>query len=89
MAAALMRVGTTASVSSMPPVYMMLYSMESQINPQSPPPRPLICGMYPPPATFVLTFSGFMSRSNCDPVDNGDLISRQSALTTHVKSIVD
>ena len=58
MAAALTRVDTTASVLITPPVDMMVSPAESPSNPQYPPLQPLTCGVYPLPATFILTLSG-------------------------------
>ena len=61
---ALMHVVTTTSVSSTPLVDMMVSPVEYPINPQSPPPQPMLYGVYPPPSTFSLPLSGYMPRSS-------------------------
>ena len=88
VAAALNHVGTTASVSSIPPVDLMVSPVESPSMPQYPPPQPLLCGVYPPSATFVLPLSGCIPRSSCDTTGGGDTLLCQSALTNQPKSTV-
>ena len=77
---ALTHVITTTSVLSTPPVDMKVYPVKTQSKPQPTPPRPLLCGRYPPSATFVLPLLGWGPRSVFDPDGIGDPILRQLAL---------
>ena len=79
VSAALMHVGTTNSVLSTSPVDLQVYPVDTLINPQYTPPRPLLSSGYPPPATFVLPLSGYMPCSGYDPAVISDPILRQSA----------
>ena len=88
LAAALTRVDTTSSVTSTPLAYLLESPVYSPGKTQYPPPRPLICDMYPPPATFSLHLSGCVPRSRYGPAGSRDPLSRQSALMTHLISTV-
>ena len=79
VSAALMHVGTTTSVLSIPPVDLIVYLLEYPNMPQSPPPRPLLCGIYPPPRIFLLPLSGSMLYSVCGLLGSGGPLSHQSA----------
>ena len=57
----LIHVGTITSVLIITPVDLMVPLLESPKIPQFPPPRPLLCGMYPPAGTFSHTLSGSVS----------------------------
>ena len=67
--AILSRVGTTTSELSNPPVGLKYYPEVNQGMPQSPLPRPLICGGHPPPSN-----SG-RPLSRCGPCYGCDLFS--------------
>ena len=74
---AMMHVGTTASVSSMPPVDLMVSLLEYPKITQSPPPLPLLCGVYPPSGTFSLTLSGSVPHSGCSMLGRVGTLLRQ------------
>ena len=61
----LMCVGTTASVSSMPPRYLMVSLVESLDMSKSPLPQPILCGIYTPPGNFPMPLSGSVPHSGC------------------------
>ena len=67
---------------------MKVYPVVTPSKPQYPPPRPLLCGRYPPSVNFVLILSRCGTRSGCDPSGSSDPLSRQLELITHLKSTV-
>ena len=85
---ALACVGTTTSVLSTTPLYIMVYPLESPRKYQSSPPQSMLCGMYPPPLTFTLTLSGCVPSSSFGMTDGGDTLLNQLALPTQPKFTV-
>ena len=65
MASTLMRFGTTASVSIIPPVDLMVSLLEYPNMPQSSLTQLLLYGGYPPSRTFSLNLSYYMPHSGC------------------------
>ena len=84
----LILVGATASVLSNPPVSMKAFPGDTSSKPKSPLQQHLLCGGYPPPKPFVLTFLGYGPRSSCDMEGGVDMLLRQSALKTQPTPIV-
>ena len=85
---ALTRVGTTASLLITNPVDKMVSPVESPSKTQYTPLQPLLCGVYLPPATLILTFSVCVPRSGCNTDGDSDPLSRQSSLMTQPTSIL-
>ena len=79
VASALILVGTTALLSIIPPVDMLVSLLDSLNMPQSPPPRLLICVVYPPSRTFSLILSGSEPNFGCGMLGGGGWILRKSA----------
>ena len=77
-----MHVGTTASVSSMPIVDLMMSLLESPNIPQSPPPWTLLYAVYPQSGTFSQPFSGSLPHFGCRILGGGGTLLRQSASGT-------
>ena len=77
VAAALTCVCATSSVLSTPLVDLRVFHVETTSNCQSPLPQPLLCGVYPPSANFILPLSGYGPRSCCDPAGDSDPFSCQ------------
>ena len=67
----LMHVSTNSSVSSMPPVDLMVTLLESPNMPQSPLSQLLLYGVYLLPRTFSLPLSGSIPHYGCGMVGGG------------------
>ena len=79
VAAALMCVGNTASVSINPFVDMVVSLLASPSRPQFSLLQPLICGMCPHTSTFSLTLLGSVPYSGCGMVGGVGPLLSQSA----------
>ena len=88
VASDLTRIGTTYSVLSTLPLYLIVYSVETPSRPQYPLPQTILHRKYPPPETFVLPLSGCGLSYGYDPAGSGDPLLRQSYLMTQPTYIV-
>ena len=75
----LIHADTTALVSSMHPVDMILSLLEYPNMPQYPLPWPLLCGMYPSLGTFSQKISVSVTHSSCGMINSGGTLFHQSA----------
>ena len=79
VAVSMMHVGTTDSVSSTPPVNLMVSLLASTNMPQYPPTRPLLYGMYPLSVNFSPSLSESVTHAGCGMLGGGGPLSYQSA----------